>query len=111
MVMAEVLLLALSACGRGAPERWLEPTTGMELLYVAPHTFRMGSPDELPGREPDETLHEVTLSKGFYLGRFEVTQGQWQRVMGENPSAFQDCGPDSRLRRSLSIRFKSSFVP
>ncbi|MEW6745334.1 MAG: formylglycine-generating enzyme family protein [Planctomycetota bacterium] len=37
---------------------------------------------------PDETLHEVTLSRGFWLGRYEVTQAQWEAVMGANPSYY-----------------------
>lgn len=65
-----------------------------KMVYVRPGTFRMGSPSEEPGRESDETQHEVTLSKGFYLGVTEVTQGQWKAVMGNNPSHFKNCGDD-----------------
>ncbi len=43
-------------------------------------------------REAQEVPHTVTLSP-FYLSRYEVTQAEWQRVMGHNPSQFQDCGP------------------
>ena len=60
----------------------------MEMIYVAPGTFTMGSPSTEDGRFDDETQHEVTLSKGFWLGKYEVTQAQWQSVMGENPSKF-----------------------
>lgn len=102
-------LILLGSCKAEPVARWLEPITGMELLYVAPHTFRMGSTEELPGREPDETLHEVTLSTGFYLGRFEVTQGQWQRVMGANPSAFQDCGSDCPVE-NVTFREVQEFL-
>ncbi len=57
-------------------------------------TFTMGSPTDEPDRESDETQHEVTLSKGFYIQITEVTQGQWKAVMGSNPSQKSDCGDD-----------------
>jgi formylglycine-generating enzyme required for sulfatase activity len=45
----------------------------------------MGSPPDEPERRPDEAQVEVTLTKGFWMGQDEVTQGQWQRVMGAFP--------------------------
>ena len=44
------------------------------------------------GRYNDETQHRVTLTKGFWLGKYEVTQAQWTSVMGSNPSAFKGNG-------------------
>jgi formylglycine-generating enzyme required for sulfatase activity len=49
----------------------------------------MGSSPGEKYRADDETQHEVTLTKGFYLGKHEVTQGQWEKVMGPNPSRFK----------------------
>ena len=49
----------------------------------------MGSPASEDGRDNDETQHRVTLTKGFWLGKYEVTQLQWQSVMGDNPSRFK----------------------
>jgi len=47
----------------------------------------MGSPDDEQDRKEDEgPQHQVTLTKSFYMGKFKVTQGQWQAVMGSNPS-------------------------
>ena len=58
----------------------------MEFIYVQPGTFVMGSPDSESGRDRDEgPQHQVTISTGFYLGRYEVTQAQWQAVMGTAP--------------------------
>jgi formylglycine-generating enzyme required for sulfatase activity len=48
----------------------------------------MGSPPDEPGRGSDETQHSVTLTKGFLMGKYEVTQGLYQVVMGSNPSQF-----------------------
>jgi len=53
----------------------------------------MGSDPREPGRQTDEVPHEVTVSRPFYLGRFEVTQGEWTRLMRQNPSQFPGCGP------------------
>ena len=62
----------------------------MEMIWCEPGTFMMGSPIAEEGRFDDEPLHPVTLTKGFWLGKYEVTQKQWQSVMGENPSKFKD---------------------
>ena len=64
---------------------------GIPLVHVPPGTFLMGSPSGEPGRRPDEVLHRVTISRGFWLGATEVTQLQWTRVMGKNPSRFTGC--------------------
>jgi len=48
----------------------------------------MGSPPEEIGRGDDETLRAVELTGGFYIGTFEITQGQWKAVMGANPSRY-----------------------
>ena len=61
----------------------------MEMIYCAPGSFMMGSPASEEGRYNDETQHHVTLTKGFWLGKYEVTQEQWQSVMGDNPSHFK----------------------
>ena len=47
----------------------------------------MGSPASKKNRSSDETQHEVTLTKPFYMGKYEVTQEQWEVVMGDNPSS------------------------
>ena len=54
----------------------------MKMIYVAPGSFTMGSPKSEDGRDNDETQHRVTLTKGYWLGETEVTQGQWKSVMG-----------------------------
>ena len=64
----------------------------MEMVYVAPGSFTMGSPSSEDGHIDDETQHRVTLTKGYWLGKYEGTQRQWESVMGENPSFFK--GPD-----------------
>jgi sulfatase modifying factor 1 len=62
------------------------PFVNLDMLWCKPGTFMMGSPAEEKFREDDETQHKVTLTKGFWLGKYEVTQAQWEKVMGSNPS-------------------------
>jgi formylglycine-generating enzyme required for sulfatase activity len=56
-----------------------------EMVFIQPGTFTMGSPDNEPSASWDETQHEVTLT-GFYMGKYQVTQAQYQAVTGTNPS-------------------------
>lgn len=60
----------------------------MEMVWCPPGTFMMGSPESERGRDDDETLHQVTLTKGFWMAKTEVTQKQWKSVMGseDDPS-------------------------
>ncbi len=59
----------------------------------------MVSPVNEAGRNTDETPHEVTLTRGFWLMEHEVTQGEWEAVMGKNPSKFKACGADCPVER------------
>jgi formylglycine-generating enzyme required for sulfatase activity len=63
----------------------------IEMLLVPPGTFNMGcSPSNADGCSSAENpVHQVTLTNAFYIGRYEVTQGQWTARMGSNPSFFQ----------------------
>jgi formylglycine-generating enzyme required for sulfatase activity len=61
---------------------------GMRLALIPPGTFLMGSPEDEEGRSEDEEQHEVEITRPFYMGVFQVTQAQWQAVMGNNPCFF-----------------------
>jgi formylglycine-generating enzyme required for sulfatase activity len=56
---------------------------GVRLCWCPAGTFSMGSPVTETGHRDDEAQVEVTLSRGFWMGKYEVTQGQWRRAMGE----------------------------
>ena len=58
------------------------------MRLIPPGTFTMGSPSGEFGRISDEVQHQVTISHPFYMGVFEVTQRQYQRVTGKNPSSY-----------------------
>lgn len=58
----------------------------MEFVLICPGSFMMGSNS---GASDEKPVHEVAINKAFYLGKYEVTQEQWQTVMGGNPSGFK----------------------
>ena len=63
----------------------------MDFMWIEPGTFSMGSPLTEEGREDDEgPQHAVTITQGVYLGKYEITQGQWEGVMGTTPWAGMD---------------------
>ncbi len=63
---------------------------GMEFIRIPAGEFEMGSPSHEKRRKLWESpVHRVTIKKPFYLGRYPVTQEQWQKVMGNNPSFFK----------------------
>jgi formylglycine-generating enzyme required for sulfatase activity len=64
----------------------------LDLLWVKPGTFMMGSPKDEPLRHPFENQHRVKLTQGFYLGQYEVTQAQYKWVMGAIPSGYIEDG-------------------
>ena len=82
---------------------------GLRLRWCPPGEFVMGSPLDEPGRDEDEDQHPVRLTRGFWLGETEVTQGQWQAVMGTDlrdqarrlladPTVYRMGGKDVTLR-------------
>ena len=74
----------------GGPNSDAYKTTNLLLRRIPKGTFTMGSPAGELGRDDDETQHEVTLTKDVYIGVFEVTQRQWELVMGNKPSYFNN---------------------
>jgi formylglycine-generating enzyme required for sulfatase activity len=81
-----VVLLPLTATSQAPPDKTLVNSIGMELVLIPAGTFTMGSED---GESDERPARQVTISRPFYLGKYEVTQGQWQAIMGNNPSLFR----------------------
>jgi formylglycine-generating enzyme required for sulfatase activity len=77
--------------GTGFPWRVRDNASGVEMLLVPPGTYEMGcTPSNEWSCSPNESpVHTVTLTNAFYVGRYEVTQQQWQARMGSNPSYYQ----------------------
>ncbi len=91
--MRPVLLCILLVCGSAIPAsaqqlKEITNSIGTKLVLIHAGSFTMGSPVSEVGRQDNETPHEVTISKSYYLGAYEVTQEQYGQVMEENPSLF-----------------------
>jgi formylglycine-generating enzyme required for sulfatase activity len=65
---------------------------GMRFVLIPAGQFLMGSPESEKGRQWNEKRHRVIISKAFYMGETEVTQGQWEKLVGFNPSSFSKLG-------------------
>ncbi len=65
---------------------WTMPGLGMKFAYVAPGSFQMGSNN---GDSDEKPVHRVTISRGYWIGKYEVTQSEYQSIMGSNPSNFK----------------------
>ncbi len=78
-------------------------------VLIHPGNFLMGSPDYETGRSGDEILHEVTLTKEFFIQTTPVTQGQWKAVMGNNPASFSEGGDNCPIE-SVSWNECQEFI-
>ncbi|MFZ2959527.1 MAG: SUMF1/EgtB/PvdO family nonheme iron enzyme, partial [Candidatus Ozemobacteraceae bacterium] len=62
----------------------------LRMKYIQAGTFLMGSPQDESGRSPDEIQHQVTITRSFYMGVYEITQKQYKQIIGNNPAILQD---------------------
>ncbi len=58
----------------------------MEFVLIPPGKFQMGSPEDEKDRDDDEDRHAVEITRPFYLGKYEVTQEQYEKLVDKNPS-------------------------
>jgi formylglycine-generating enzyme required for sulfatase activity len=82
-------MIQLGCQVRAQSPKEITNSIGVKLVLIPKGIFTMGSPESEKGHDESETQHEVTISKDYYLGVTEVTQGQYEKVMGTNPSYFQ----------------------
>ncbi|MEZ5427646.1 MAG: formylglycine-generating enzyme family protein [Pyrinomonadaceae bacterium] len=75
----------ISSNGAG---KTLTNSVGMEFVKISKGSFKMGSEE---GDTDEVPVHRVTIGKDFYLGKYEVTQAEYEKVMGKNPSHFKNC--------------------
>lgn len=90
VVSFSVLCLISAGMARAQVAKEITNSVGMKLVLIPKGTFKMGSPVTEATRFEDEEEHEVALTSDYYLGRFEVTQQEFVKVMGYNESRFQD---------------------
>jgi formylglycine-generating enzyme required for sulfatase activity len=90
LLAAVAALVALTAAhaDKKAPPKNFTNAIGMKFVWIPAGNFVMGSPKQEKERAESELQHKVTLTKGFYMGAYTVTQEEWQALMGNNPSRF-----------------------
>jgi len=88
---------------------FVSPTLKAEFVLIPAGSYPMGSPVSEGGRDIDENLHQVTLIRPFFLQTTEVTQWQWEKVMGENPSQSAECGGSCPVE-NVSWRDVQKFI-
>jgi formylglycine-generating enzyme required for sulfatase activity len=81
----------------------------MHFVKIAPGSFNMGSPAYERQREDDETQHQVTLTRSWYMQTTPVTQTQWQAITGSNPSDFK--GPELPVENVSWNDIQTVFLP
>jgi sulfatase modifying factor 1 len=97
---AEVLLHRHCHLAPASSDATASPHSGIaDFVYVESGRFVMGSPIDEAGRHTDEMQHEVELTRPFCLQATEVTQAQWEQLMGTNPARFSACGPQCPVER------------
>jgi len=84
------------------------PILNARFVLIPAGTFIIGSPENEPKRWVHETQHQVTISHPFYMQTTPVTQGQWQKVMGNNPSYFK--GDDNLPVETVSWSNVQEFI-
>ena len=81
----------------------------LDMVLIQPGVFFMGSLDTEPGRsERDWPAHQVRITKPFYMGKYEVTQAQWETLMDKNPSKFR--GRSNHPVEKVSWRACQKFI-
>jgi formylglycine-generating enzyme required for sulfatase activity len=81
--------LPIHAQPKKDPPKNFTNSIGMKFVWIPPGNFMMGSPKGEKGMLLPETQHKVTLTKGFYMGVYAVTQEEWKEIMGKTPSYFK----------------------
>ena len=109
-------MLRAAITATGLPWRVQDTGTGIEMLLVPPGTFQMGcsASDHWGCWAGEYPVHPVTISTAFYMGRYEVTQAQWQAGMGSNPAFFSNsnghAGSDDRPVEMVSWNDAQGFL-
>jgi len=78
---------------------WVLPMAGIEFVMIKETAGEIGSPPDEEGRKEDETQRDVVFESPVWVGKFEVTQEQYQKVMKHNPSSFKSL----RLNRPVEM--------
>ena len=94
MLVAVGCMSSFAVCDESGPKQFVN-TVGIAFVAIPSGTFTMGSPANEKGRRENESQHQVTISKPFYLSVVEINQSQYQAIMGSNPSVRHKPGKGS----------------
>ena len=94
IVTIATLLVSGTIIAAQDADKIITNSIGMKLTLIPAGKFVMGSPTTENERDVEELPHEVTITKPFYLGVYEVTQKQYEKFMGKNPSFFKQAVAD-----------------
>ncbi len=98
-------------CSPGHAQAVESTFDGVEFIRISGGEFLLGSPADQGGRRVNERMRRVPMTHDFWISKFEVTQGQWESVMGANPSNFRALGPDlSYPVESISWHDAQQFI-
>ena len=97
LVIASFGMVLFSQSSNAQNPKEVTNSIGVRLLLIPKGSFQMGSTPEEKGSDDDEKQHSVTITHDYYLGVFEVTQAQYKKVMGKNPSYFQGNNVATRI--------------
>src|SRR5262249_15030283 len=106
-----VAALTLLTCSLLAQNQG-QPASGMEFVKIAPGEFMMGcSVGDIDCNDDERPIHRVQITKPFEIGKYEVTQGQWQAVMGSNPSTIKgDDHPVETISKNDAKVFQNRLI-
>ncbi len=106
-----VIIVSCSSVDVKAPEgKPYKNSLGIEFVPIPAGEFQMGcTKGDTECNYNEKPQHTVKISKSFYMGKFEVTQGQWKMLMGKNPSSFKECGENCPVE-SVSWNDAQEFI-
>ncbi len=120
--LAVMIVLLLPGISRAQSDHVELGTSRLAVAKISAGTFRMGSSQVIhaddywnpcskcaPRNEVERPVHQVTISEDFWMGKFDVTQGQWRDVMGNNPSFNRAAGPEAPVEQ-VSWKDVQSFL-
>lgn len=90
LLFAVIFLVSTVNATNDRDKSYTDPTTGIEMVFAKGGCYQMGDTFG-DGNSDEKPVHKVCVDD-FYIGRYEVTQGQWKAIMGRNLSYFKDCG-------------------
>jgi len=90
------LMFCFESIATAQTPKQIDNSVGMKLVLIPSGEFTMGSATSESQADDDERQYQATITKPFYMGVTEVTQGQYQKVMGTNPSSFKDAQDPER---------------